>query len=64
MIKKGAQTFVLHCYAMEGTVDEYQNVNPRELEQLLGEHSKIFQNPPHGLPSPRSRDHTIELMLG
>ena len=42
MIKKGAQAFFLHCYAMEGIVDENQNVYPREIEQLLGEHNEIF----------------------
>ena len=64
MVKKGAQAFFLHCYAMEGTTDERQNTDPRELEQPLGEHSDIFQNHPHGLPPPRSRDHIIELMSG
>ena len=42
MVKKGAQAFFLHCYAMEGTLDERQNIDPRGLEQLLGEHSDIF----------------------
>ena len=42
----------LHCYAMEGTVDENKNVDLRELEQILGEHSEIFQNHSHGLPPP------------
>ena len=37
---------------MEGAIDENQNVNPTKLEQLLWEHSEIFQNPPHGLPPP------------
>ena len=64
MIKKGAQSFLLHCYAMERTTDERQNTDPRELEQILVEHSDIFQNPPHGLLPPRSRDHIIELMSG
>ena len=31
MIKKGAQAFFLHCYAMEGITDERQNTNPHEL---------------------------------
>ena len=48
MVKKGAQAFFLHCYAMEGTTNEIQNTNPRELEKILGEHSDIFRNPPHG----------------
>ena len=64
MIKKGAQAFFLHCYCMERTDDERQNTYPCELEQLLGEHSDIFQNPPHGLPPTRCRDHIIELMPG
>ena len=42
MVKKGVQGFFLLRYAMEGTIDERQNTNPRELEQLLGEHSDIF----------------------
>ena len=62
MIKKGTQAFFLHYYVMERIVDESQNTDPRELEQLLGEHSDIFQNPPHGFPPPRSRDHIIKLM--
>ena len=33
---------------MEGTTNEIQNTNPRELEKILGEHSDIFRNPPHG----------------
>ena len=36
MIKKGAQAFFLHYYAMEGTTDERQNTNPRELTALGG----------------------------
>ena len=48
----GAQAFLLHCYVMEWTVGENQNVDPRELEQIFGGHSEIFQNPPHGLPPP------------
>ena len=49
MVKRGSQAFFLHCYAMEGTTDERQNIDPSELEQLLEEHSGIFQNPPRGL---------------
>ena len=64
MIKKGAQAFFLHYYAMERKTNERKNTNPCELEQLLGEHSDIFQNPPHGLPPPHSRNHVIELMPG
>ena len=30
----------------------------------MEEHSDIFQNPPHGLPPPHSRDHIIELNPG
>ena len=44
MVKKGAQAFLLHFYAVEGTTDERQNTDPRELEKLMGEHSGIFQN--------------------
>ena len=64
IIKKGAQAFFLHYYVMERIVDERQNTDPCELEQLLGEHSDILQNPPHGLLAPRSRDDIIELMSG
>ena len=64
MIKKGYQSFFLHFYAIKRTTNERQNTDSHELEQLLAEHSDIFQNPPHGLPSPHSRDHIIELMLG
>ena len=64
MVKKGAQAFFLHCYAMERKTDEIQNNNPCELEQILVEHIDIFQNSPYGLPPPHSRDHIIELMLG
>ena len=60
--KNGAQSFFLHCYAMEMIANERQNNYPRELEQILGELSDIFQNPPHGIMPPRSRDHIIELM--
>ena len=49
---------------MERTIDKRQNTDPCELEQLLGEHSDIFQNPPHGLPPRHSRDHIIELNPG
>ena len=49
---------------MERTTDERQNTDPRELEQLLGEHSDIFLNPPHGLPPAHSRGHIIELIPG
>ena len=42
MVKKGAQAFFLHYYAMEGTTDGSQNKDRHELEQLLGEHSDIF----------------------
>ena len=62
MIKKGAQAYFLQCYTMERIVDERQNTDPCELEQLLGEHSDIFQNHPHGFSPPHSRDHIIELM--
>ena len=62
MIKMGAQAFFLHCYAMERTVEEIQNTKPRDLEQLLGEHSDIFQKPPHGVLPPHSRDDIIDLM--
>ena len=64
MIKKGAQAFFLHCYAMEGTTDKRENTDQHELEQILGEHSDIFQNPPRGLLPPRSRDHIIKLIPG
>ena len=62
IIKKGAQAFFLNCYVMERTTDERQNTDPRELEQLLDEHSDNFQKIPHGLPPPCSRDHIIKLM--
>ena len=64
LIKNGAQAFFLHFYAMERTPDERQNNDARELEQILEEHSHIFQNHPHGLPPPHSRDHIIELIPG
>ena len=35
IVKKGAQAFFLHCYAMEGTTDKSQNTDQRELEKLL-----------------------------
>ena len=50
MIKKGAQSFFLHCYAMEKTANERQNTDPCQLEKILGEHSEIFQNLPPSLP--------------
>ena len=36
MIKKGAQSFFLHCYAMERTTDERKNIDPRELDNYWG----------------------------
>ena len=62
MEKEGAQALFLQCYTMGGTTDERQNNNPHELEQIMGKHSDIFQNPPHGLPPQRSRDHIINLI--
>ena len=32
--KIGSLSIFLHCYAIEGTIDKNQNVNPRELEKL------------------------------
>ena len=64
MIKKGAQAFFLHYYAMERKTDERQNTNPCELEQIPGEHSDIFKNHSHVLPSPHFLDNIIELIPG
>lgn len=64
MIKKGAQAYFLHCYSMDGTTDDKNNGDPKELEKILKKYSTIFQEPPRGLPPPRSRDHIIELIPG
>ena len=62
-MKKGAQAFFLHYYVMEWTTDERQTIEPHKLEYLLGGHSDIFQNHPHGLSPPCYRDHIVELIL-
>ena len=62
MIKKGAQSFFLHCYSMDEMDDESKKRNLRELEKLVEKHSNIFQIPPSGLPPPHSRDHIIEMI--
>ena len=49
---------------MEGTSHGGQNTDPRDLEQILGEHSDIFQKPLHGLLPPCSMDHFNELHGG
>ena len=59
----GAQAFLLHCYVMEWTVDENKNVDPRLLEQLLGEHSEFFKILFMASPI-RSRDNIINLIIG
>jgi hypothetical protein len=64
MIKKGAQDYLLHLYAIERTTNEYKNDDPKKLDKILGKCSTIFQEPPHGLPPPRFRDHIIELIPG
>jgi hypothetical protein len=64
MIKKGAQAYFLHCYAIEGTTNEEKNDDPKKLDKILGKYNTIFQEPPRGLPPPRSRDHIIELIPG
>jgi hypothetical protein len=54
MIKKGAQAYFLHFYAIEGTTNEYKNDDPKKLDKILGKYSTIFQEPPCGLPPPPS----------
>jgi hypothetical protein len=42
IIKKGAQYYFLHCYAMEGTTKEDKNYDPGELEKILRKYNTIF----------------------
>ena len=49
---------------MEGTSHERQDTDTHDLEQLLWEHTHIFQNPVHVLLPPCSRDHFNELHGG
>jgi len=64
IIKEGAQAYLLHWYAIERTTNEDTNVDPNNLEKILGKFNTIFQDLPHGIPPPCSRYHMIELIPG
>jgi len=42
MIKKGSQSYFLHCYSIEGTTKENKNDDPKKLENIVSKYSIIF----------------------
>jgi hypothetical protein len=40
--KKGVEAYFVHCYAIEGTSNEYKNDCPKKLDKLLGKYRTIF----------------------
>lgn len=62
LIKNGSQGLIARCYALEG--QEEQKATPSELQEVLIQHSKVFEDLPKELPPSREHDHGIKLLSG
>eukprot|EP01018_Ginkgo_biloba_P012286 Gb_00684 [translate_table: standard] len=62
LIKKGFHGLIARCYILEGR--EEQEATPPELQEVLIQHNKVFENLPKELPQNREHDHAIELLSG
>ena len=64
MIRKGAPASIVQCPQLEMLSTKRNHKESLEVQGLVQEHKKVFQDPPMKMPLNREIKHPIELKTG
>jgi hypothetical protein len=62
LLKNGHQGVIAQLCSLD--VQTSKPSIPQDLQRIIDNHSKVFEDNPKGLPPTRNHDHEIQLILG